>query len=87
MRAILYTRLSIDRDGTAEGPDRQRADCRRLAEAKGWEVVAEYEDRDMSAFSGKRRPGYEAVLDDLRSGRADVVLAWKLDRLSRQGLT
>jgi DNA invertase Pin-like site-specific DNA recombinase len=37
----------------------------------------------MSATSGRKRPGFEAMLADLRDGKARVVIAWSLDRLQR----
>ena len=84
-RAIVYARLSRDRDGTQTATARQLADCRKYADAKGWEIVAEHEDADLSAYSAKvRRPGFEAVKEAVRAGDADVVLAWKLDRLLRR---
>lgn len=79
----IYVRLSQDRDGTAASPKRQEADCRRLAKTKGWTVGRVYSDRDLSGFSGVRRPEFEAMLDDLRRGRIQGVVAWKLDRLAR----
>lgn len=84
-RAIIYARLSRDRDGTQTATARQVDDCRKFAEAKGWGVVAVHEDADLSAFaSGVVRPGFERVLESVRAGDADVVLAWKLDRLLRR---
>ena len=59
------------------------ADCRRLCEREGWEVVDEYVDNDISAYSGKRRPRYEAMLEDIRAGRLDAVVAYHQDRLTR----
>jgi site-specific DNA recombinase len=87
-RAAIYTRVSLDRDGTSESPERQEADCRSLAKQRGWEVIEVYTDRD-SAYSQKvRRPQYEQMMWDLRSGKgADALVVWKLDRLTRQGLT
>ena len=41
-------------------------------------------DNDASAFSGKHRPGYRRLLDALRSGEVDGVLAWHPDRLYRR---
>jgi site-specific DNA recombinase len=79
----IYVRLSQDRDGKAASPQRQEADCRRLAEAKGWTVARVYSDRDLSGFSGVKRPEFEAMLADLRSGHLTGVVAWKLDRLAR----
>jgi len=47
--------------------------------------VAEHEDADLSAYNAKvTRPGFEAVVDAVEAGEADVVLAWKLDRLLRR---
>lgn len=84
MRAALYARLSRDRDGLSTGPDRQLADCRALAAARGWQVVGEFVDRDVSARSQTPRPAYEAMMDELDGGAVDVVVAWKLDRLLRR---
>ena len=82
-RAALYCRISKDREGAGLGVDRQERDCRALAARLGWDIVAVHTDNDLSAYSGKRRPGYEALLDDLRSGHADAVITWHLDRLHR----
>jgi DNA invertase Pin-like site-specific DNA recombinase len=40
-------------------------------------------DNDISAYSGKPRPGYLALLEDIRAGRIDGVLVWHTDRLHR----
>ncbi|MCY7290261.1 MAG: recombinase family protein, partial [Cryobacterium sp.] len=45
------------------GVERQREDCLQLARERGWEVVAEFADNDISAYSGRSRPGYRALLD------------------------
>jgi DNA invertase Pin-like site-specific DNA recombinase len=82
-RAIVYTRLSEDREGAGLGVDRQEQDCRQLAATLGWPIVAVRSDNDISAYSGKPRPGYAALLEDLEAGRSDAVLAWHTDRLHR----
>lgn len=85
MRAVLYARLSRDPDGLSTGPDRQLADCRSLAAARGWDVVGEYVERDVSAFKRQTpRPAYEAMITELEAGAVDVIVAWKLDRLLRR---
>ncbi len=55
IRAIVYARLSRDRDGTQTATARQVADCRKYAEAKGWSIVGVHEDADLSAYSSKVR--------------------------------
>lgn len=59
-------------------------DCRALAERVGWPVIGEYVDNDVSAYSGKRRPRYRAMLADIKAGRVDAVLIYHLDRLTRR---
>jgi DNA invertase Pin-like site-specific DNA recombinase len=82
-RAGLYTRISLDRKGAGLGVERQEDDCRKLARRRGFDVVTLYSDNDISAYSGKRRPGYCKLLADIKSGSVDVVVAWHTDRLHR----
>ncbi|MEU1008161.1 recombinase family protein [Streptomyces sp. NPDC005890] len=82
-RAVIYCRISQDRTGAGLGVDRQREDCETLAERNGWEVVEVYVDNDISAYSGKKRPGYQQMLADLDQGVATIVIAWHTDRLHR----
>lgn len=79
----LYGRVSDDRDGESQAISRQMEDCGRRADAEGWRAET-YADSDLSAFKrGVRRPAFERMLDDLRSGAVRGVLAWKADRLAR----
>lgn len=82
-RAVIYCRISQDRTGAGLGIDRQREDCEALAASNGWDVVETYVDNDISAYSGKKRPGYEKMLADLDEGTATIVVAWHTDRLHR----
>ena len=59
-------------------------DCRKLTADLGWAVDDEYVDNDLSAYSGKRRRQYERMLADLVDGSRDAVLAYHVDRLTRQ---
>ncbi len=63
---------------------RQLEDCRKLASDRGWVVGREYVDNDVSAYSGKARPGYEAMCADLAAGVRDAVIVYNLDRLHRR---
>jgi len=40
-------------------------------------------DNDVSAFSGVARPAYLELLERIRDGSADAVVAWHPDRLHR----
>lgn len=84
-RAAIYVRISEDRRGTGLGVARQEAECRALAEAKGWDIVAVHTDNDISASKRSvRRPGYEQLLADIRAGHVDAVIAWAHHRLHRR---
>jgi DNA invertase Pin-like site-specific DNA recombinase len=83
-RCVVYARQSLDRTGEGAAVDRQVADCRKLAEARGWDVAEVISDNDMSASTGRRRPGYERLLDKMLTGQVDVVVVWHIDRLTRR---
>lgn len=82
--ACIYCRMSEDREGGGLGIDRQREDCEALAAELGLTVVRVYRDNDLSAYSGKPRPQYQQMLEELRSGTYGTVIAWHTDRLHRR---
>lgn len=84
VQAVIYTRISKDREGAGLGVERQRKDCAELAERLGWTVVDTFSDNDISAYSGRTRPAYAAMCTALEAGRAQAVIAWHTDRLHRQ---
>lgn len=81
--AAVYVRISSDRSGQRAGVERQRTDCLSWAEDHGATVAEVYEDNDTSAFRGKSRVAYSRMLDDIRAGYRDGIIAWHPDRLSR----
>lgn len=83
-RAALYARISEDRSGEGLGVERQKEDCRKIAESRGWEITGEYVDNDFSAYSGKSRPQFEALLADIENGEFDAVVTYHQDRLTRR---
>ena len=82
--AAIYARISSDPDHDELGVNRQLTDCRSLAAQRNIPVLREYVDDDRSAWSGKARPAYREMLDDIRAGRVDSVLIYHADRLHRQ---
>ncbi|MDT9591580.1 recombinase family protein [Nocardioides zeae] len=82
-RAAVYVRISQDREGAGLGVQRQEADCRALADKLGMTVLQVYVDNDTSAYNGRARPQYLAMLEDVKRGKIDAVLVWHTDRLHR----
>lgn len=88
LRAATYARQSkTNEDESTGSPDAQRISAEALATAKGWRLTGHYEDIGASGYDPKAdRPGLDALLADAGSGAFDVLVVWKLDRLTRQGV-
>jgi DNA invertase Pin-like site-specific DNA recombinase len=85
VRCAIYLRQSLDATGEQLAVQRQRADCRRIAEQRGWTVVDEYVDNSISASDKhKRRPAYDQLVEAYMAGDFDAIVCWDLDRLTRQ---
>jgi DNA invertase Pin-like site-specific DNA recombinase len=87
-RAAIYVRISEDRNDTGQKVQDQETDCRALAERMGLDVVEVFEDNDISAMRssrGKRkRARWYDLLDAIRAGLVDVVLATEPERVQRE---
>jgi len=75
--------VSSDPDLYRLGVQRQEEDCRGFVKRQGWKLAKVYEDNDISAFSGKTRPAYVELLQDIQNGAIQAVVAWHPDRLHR----
>jgi site-specific DNA recombinase len=88
LRCAVYTRKSSEEGLEMEfnSLDAQRESCEAYVasqKAEGWLLVPDrYDD---GGFSGGtlERPALKRLLADVESGRADVVVVYKIDRLSR----
>ena len=82
MRAASYFRVSTDNQ-EAEGTSLQTQleACREYCRSKGYEVIHQFSE----AYSGLTldRPKLNELREVIRSGDIDVVVAYSLDRLSR----
>jgi DNA invertase Pin-like site-specific DNA recombinase len=82
-RALLYIRVSTDEQAKSGlSLESQGTVLRAEAERRGWEVAAELVD-EVSAKRGSRRPQFIEARRMLAAGEADVLLATRLDRMSR----
>jgi site-specific DNA recombinase len=88
MRAAIYTRVSTDESLGMEfnSLDAQREACAAYITSQrheGWEEVdTRYDDGGYSGGSMKR-PALERLLADVGAGRVDVIVVYKIDRLTR----
>lgn len=84
VRAFVYTRQSQDKTGEEWGVDRQRSEIMRFIAHRGWTVVDEFADNDVSAYKKKPRPQFNEMMRRVDAGGADVICAKHLDRLLRR---
>lgn len=82
-RAAIYTRVSKDQTLERLAVTRQLNDCRDLASRNDWQIVEEFEDNDISAAGGKKRPAYLRLKSLMEAGAVDVVVVYSADRLHR----
>ena len=88
VRCAIYTRKSTEEglDMTYNSLEAQREAGEKYIEAmkgEGWRVIPEpYDD---GGFSGGNmdRPGLNKLMGDIQAGRIDIVVVYKVDRLSR----
>ncbi|WP_432958117.1 recombinase family protein [Micromonospora haikouensis] len=85
LRASLYVRLSKAADDRNLSKQGMVDDLRRLCTVHGFAEVALHVD-DGASGGIRNRPAFKAWLADATEGRADVLVAWHVDRLSREGL-
>jgi len=82
VRCALYLRVSTGPQVEGNSLTTQRRQLLRYAEAREYRVVDIYMD---SGLSGKNtdRPELQRLLADARERRFDIVLVWRVDRISR----
>ena len=82
MRYAIYARYSSDKQSERSIEDQIRL-CRERVDQLNGAVVETYSDFAISGANTVNRPSLQAMLDDAKIDRFDVVLAEALDRLSR----
>ena len=83
IRVAIYVRVSTQeqaKEGYSIGEQTDR--LKKFCEAHDWLVVNVYTDAGHSG-ADTNRPALQSMLSDIRSGKIDKVLVYKLDRLSR----
>lgn len=84
IKALGYVRVSTDeqaREGISMEAQEER--IRAMATAKGWHLLDIIND---AGYSGKNlnRPGARSLIDLCRRGTMDVIVVYKVDRLTRK---
>ncbi len=61
----------------------QKEKLLQLCKFKEYEVFKVYEDAGISAKNIKDRPAFQEMLSDMKSGKINYIVAYKLDRVTR----
>ena len=84
MIAAVYIRVSTEnqaREGFSLGEQKEK--LLQLCAFKGYEVFKVYEDAGISAKDMEHRPAFQEMLQDMRNGKINYIVAYKLDRVTR----
>lgn len=80
MKIAIYARVSTEKQDN----ENQLVQLREFAAKQGWNVFAEYVDRESGAKSD--RVEFQRMFADASKRKFDLILFWALDRLSREGV-
>ena len=88
LRCAVYTRKSTEEglDMEYNTLDAQREAGEKYIEAmrhEGWRIMPEQYDDGGYSGGNMDRPGLQKLMADIEAGRVDVVVVYKIDRLSR----
>lgn len=84
-RVAIYCRVSTT-EQAEEGYsiDEQNVKITEYCNKEGHEIYNLYEDRGISGKSITNRPGIKQLLNDATKNKFDLVIVWKLNRISRK---
>ena len=87
LKCFVYARVSTDEQASGQysSVESQIDICKHYIEIqkeKGWQFISAYTD---PGFSGKDldRPGIQQVISDIKYGKIDVIMVYKIERLVR----
>ena len=81
--ADIYIRVStLDQAREGFSLPEQKEKLIEFCKSKGYEIHAIYADEGISAKDDKR-PAYQQMINDIKNGTVNVIVALKLDRLTR----
>ena len=88
VRCAIYTRKSTDENLDAEFTtlDAQREACEnyiRSQVSKKWQILPDRYDDGGYSGGDTNRPALQRMMADIRAGQIDIVVVYKIDRLSR----
>ena len=84
MIAGIYIRVSTEdqaREGFSLGEQQERLE--ELCRFKKFKVYKIYQDAGISAKDMEHRPSFQEMMNDMKKGKINCIVAYKLDRVTR----
>ena len=82
--AGIYLRVStFDQAREGHSYEEQEKELRILCEKRGFKIYGVYGDPGVSGRKYEQRKNFQNLLDDIRTGKINVIVVWRLDRLVR----
>ena len=80
----IYTRVSTQ-DQAREGHslEEQEERIRKICEVNDYQIFKVYTDAGISGKSTENRPAYLRMMSDMKKGKFNLIMAYKMDRISR----
>ncbi|MCA9396779.1 MAG: recombinase family protein, partial [Candidatus Omnitrophica bacterium] len=87
-RCAIYTRKSseegLDKEFNSLEAQRESGINKILSQKhEGWELIPDHYDDGGISGGTMERPALKRLLEDIKAGKIDVVVVYKIDRLSR----
>ncbi len=82
--AGIYIRVSTEdqaREGFSLGEQKEKLE--QLCKYKGYEIYKVYKDAGISAKDMEHRPQFKQMIEDMKKGKINYIVAYKLDRVTR----
>lgn len=82
--AGIYIRVSTEdqaREGFSLGEQEEK--LKALCKYKDYKIYKVYKDAGISAKDMANRPAFQQMLEDMKTGKINYIVAYKLDRVTR----
>lgn len=83
MKGFIFVLAQKIKQGNGFSLGEQKEKLLQLCKVKEYEVFKVYQDAGISAKNMEDRPAFQEMLDDMKKGKINYIVAYKLDRVTR----
>lgn len=82
-QAVLYSRVSSEKQLRGDGPERQADKVQRFAQVAGYEIAQSFVEPVSGTKDSVKRPGFQQMLDYCRQTGISTIIVECMDRWAR----